>query len=236
MDLPRDDAQIRRCFPGRYSWLQPPYDTKHVVVERGHYLFREFVIDGSPELRTGIRKLEPCRHDADDCIRLGIDVDGAVQDGWISAESTLPQARAQHHCAVRRGTIVCRCEAAAQCWLDSECGEQIPGDMCSIQCFRQLTARRREVSTVVSNQGQTAEAGVLSVPHSVDTAGNLVVRKVAATGGRCTALVERQQPIRIGERQRPKQNAAYYRKQRDAGTDAKCSDENGDDRESRCPG
>src|SRR6516162_2138345 len=114
MDLPRDDAQVRRCFLSRYSWLQPPYDTKHVVVEGGHYLFREFVIDGPPQLRAGIRKLEPSRHDADDCIRLGIDVDGAVQDGWVSTETTLPQTRTKHNCAVRRRTIVRRCEAASQ--------------------------------------------------------------------------------------------------------------------------
>src|SRR5215467_580412 len=107
--------------------------------------------------------------------------------------------------------------------------------MCSIHCFRQLTARRREVSTVVSDQGQTAEAGVLSIPRSVDTAGNLVAREVATAGGRCTALVERQQPIGIGERQRPKQNASHYRKQRDAGASAKRRDENGNDCKSRCP-
>jgi hypothetical protein len=74
--------------------------------------------------------------------------------GWISAESTLPQARAQHNGAVRRKTIVCRCETAPQGWIHSECGEQIPGDMRLIECFRQLTAPRREISTVVSEQAK----------------------------------------------------------------------------------
>src|SRR5215467_15095295 len=107
--------------------------------------------------------------------------------------------------------------------------------MCSIHCFRQLTARGREVSTVVSDQGQTAEAGVPSTPGSVDTGSYDVVREVAAAGSRSTALVERQQPIGIGERQRPKQNATHYRKQRDARASAKRRDENGNDCKSRCP-
>src|ERR1700722_17347637 len=204
MDLPRDDAQVRRCFLTRYSWFQPPHDTKHVVVEGGHYTFWEFVINGRPELRTGSRKLEPCRHDADDRIRLGIDIDGAVQGGRISTESTLPKARAQHNRAVGRKTIVGRCEPAPQGWIHSECGEQIPGDMRLIECFRQLTAPRREVGTVLSEEGQTAEAGVLCIPRSVDATGNLVVRKVAAAGSRGTALVERHQSIGVRERQRPK--------------------------------
>src|SRR6266700_2511579 len=126
MDLPGDDAQVRCRFLSRYSWPQPPNDTKHVVVDGRHYPLCEFVENEPPELCSGIWKLEPLRHDTDDCIRLGIDVDGAVQDGWITAESALPQARTQHNCAVRRRTIVCQCEAATENWIHSECGEQIP--------------------------------------------------------------------------------------------------------------
>ena len=104
-----------------------------------------------------------------------------------------------------------------------------------IECFRQLTAPRREVSTVVSEEGQTAEAGVLCIPRSVDATGNLVVRKVAAAGSWGTALVERHQSIGVRERQRPKQNASYYCKKRDAGANAKRRDENGNDCKPRCP-
>src|SRR5215831_985448 len=84
----------------------------------------------------------------------------------------------------------------------------------------------------------TVVRGVLLRPLPFSDPDRLVMlyeHSTIAAGSDRTVLIEHHEPIRIAERQRPKQHAAYDREQRNAGPDAKRRDENCNKCKSGCP-
>ena len=96
---------------------------------------------------------EAVRHDTDNRARLGIDHDGAADDGTVATEATLPVSIANHDvlCAVRR--LIRRRQLPASQRGNTECFENPVGDKDDIDLLR-LSALNRNYGDVLIRQQQ----------------------------------------------------------------------------------
>ena len=83
--------------------------------------------EGKEEV-CGLEDLETGGQDADDRVRLSVEVDGLPEDLPGSAETALPEAVADHHDVRPIGAILLREEGAYELGLDAEERNEVRGD------------------------------------------------------------------------------------------------------------
>jgi len=198
--LARDDRKLRGSLGFRYAGFEAADGPKFVIVQRLHQFRRFFVVERRPKLRSLIWISEPGRHDADDGIRLGVEVNCLIEDGRITAKAPLPQSPAQDGRAIRRRLIVCRSERASQHWLDAKQRKQIPRTLPGMHFFGKLSARSRQAvfRGVGPHDCQIREAMAPLFPFGEHAASNHVIREFVIHA----PLIQADQPLGVVKRQR----------------------------------
>ena len=204
--------------------LHPPDHLQHVlpagarrhVDERPH----------RPHARAA-EDLEVLRHDADDRPQDAVHLDFLADDGGITIEARLPQGLA-HHDDLAPLRFILGDERPAGDRRDAKHVE----DPC-----RHPLARHRLGVAVAAGHHHPADvrgkAGDLLERAAAPVPVEHVRRRGEAPRVRVGGLPDRDQPIRVAIRQRPKQRRVDEREDRAVGTDAECQRRHRDCREHR---
>src|SRR5207253_3859311 len=84
------------------------------------------------------------RHDADNRKGPAVDRDGAADDTWVAAKTSLPEPMTERDDAVTVGLIFVGGEGAPDLGLRAEHVEEAIGDVGGIVAFRLAAARQRQ--------------------------------------------------------------------------------------------
>ena len=187
--------------------------------------------DRRPDLDGGIRIREPLRHHTDDRPRLAVEQNRSANDRRIAAEAAAPQVPAQDGGPASARAVLPSSERAAVGGLNAQRREQIPGASGTVDAFRQLPVRTRQVVRSATPDRHLLERRRAALPRLEHSAGDDVVwiSPVAAD------LAEHHELIGIAERQRRQQHGAHEREERRVRADPEGQRERGDDAEPGIP-
>ena len=119
----RERGHMRARLLDRDTRLQPRDDVDEIGIA-GRAL-SGIESDRCPDLRAGIGKGKPGRHDADHRVRLFVQRDRLAKRVWIAAETALPEFMAQNHDLAVTGLVLLLREGAPETGLHSEQLKQI---------------------------------------------------------------------------------------------------------------
>src|SRR5437879_9632991 len=105
MQPAHNDRKLRPRLSLSYTRFEAPDDREFVIVYCLHEFRRLFMVCRRPQLHTLFWIGKPRRHHADDRVRLGVKMNGLIQDCGISAEASLPQSPAEDDRGTCRGLI-----------------------------------------------------------------------------------------------------------------------------------
>src|SRR5437899_6764537 len=182
---------------------QARHNTRKVIVMmpediRGHARRK-----WNPDLnvRVGIR--EPLRKHADNRVRLAVEMDLPVDNGWISAEAPLEETPRKHN-GVPIRTIFALGERTSDRCVQPEQRKKIPAPATRLHQFGQFSALSCQVELPVAPCSHIFKAVSLSAPIVVVGRSNrVVVELLRIHAGVAEMLIDHHQTVWIAERKRP---------------------------------
>ena len=156
----------------------------------------------NPYLLGGNHELEPARHNPNDAERVAIQRDVLSQRVGIAAELPLPETVAQHGHGGSAGFILFRTECPAEQWAHTEQREEVGRNTCPAQPLRLRDAAKGNLVGGCVPGGHVLEDVILRFKVEI------VWRRGVSLGAwrlGAVILADRDQPLRIPERQRPQQ-------------------------------
>jgi hypothetical protein len=156
-----------------------------------------------PQIDLRSRKCERGRHDAHDVRRDAIDQYGPADDGGFAAEPPKPEAMCQHGNRRRTRDALRLGEPSAECGRHAQYRQQRRCPARDHEALRRAAARQRAAAPGVSGDaiertGVVRELVVQLPGHDLHARRNISARD---------AVVEEQQPFRVGVRQRVEDHA-----------------------------
>ena len=212
-----------RLFEG-HTRRQPPGHPEVVA----HVLARRVELERNPEIRNRVQLIKSgrWRGDPDDGPRLSSQHHRGADDVLAAVEPALPEGLAEHDDRSRAWPIVVGTEHAPAHTPDTQQGEVAGRDLGGAKLFRSATAG------VVHDVGQ--------IGRRIDDGGGLrpPVTKLdrRSAGGREATRetgLERDERVRVWQRERPEDHGAHHRENRRVGADSERECRHGRQRERR---
>jgi hypothetical protein len=196
-----DGVEIRGGLPRSDSRAQPADDLQEPRLTGD----RQPVVVGAaqrqrhPELVALCREVEAGGHHADDGVGAPVGDHRAPEHRRVAGESALPERVAQHHHGVAAGLVLVAAERAAEERADGESLEEAVGHELADHQLR-VVAGQREAGAHVRAHRQEGARPRLPVEEVQRR------RPCAADVAAVVMLVEHQQAVRIGVRQRAQEH------------------------------
>jgi hypothetical protein len=191
----RQFAELARRRVGRHAWSEAGERLGECGLE---VLSRGIPRQCRPQIVTAREDVEVRRHDADDRVWLAVELDAATDHVRVGIEPAAPQLVGEYRHARCAGTRVAWFNGAAERRTPAQCLEDVVGHS-SAGDFDRLAALRDQAHHPPGRDG----GDLIEAARAVSPERDLLVRYEVVGP-------ERDQPIRLGERQRAKQDATHH--------------------------